>query len=185
MELITTLPSKERFHALIGSLVIARDIIIVGGRGTRGIGRACVLKLFEDDLGNCLVHGDSRATEFPFAEVVASCIVVVVLYCALLQGEVVGMALAGEVMAVSMAVATSIGTGVRHLIPEEAMVAGNSAPTRCRDRTEMVGRFALGGEMVVPRAIRAALALFEFLLGQGFICGVLAVPGDSATRPSS
>jgi hypothetical protein len=28
-ELITTLPSKERFHALIGSLVIAGDIVIV------------------------------------------------------------------------------------------------------------------------------------------------------------
>jgi hypothetical protein len=49
----------------------------------------------------------------------------------------------------------------------------------------MVGRFALGGEVVVPRAIRAALALLEFLLGQGVVCGVLAVPGDSAARPSS
>jgi hypothetical protein len=32
MELITTLPSKERFHALIRSLVIARDIVVVGRR---------------------------------------------------------------------------------------------------------------------------------------------------------
>jgi hypothetical protein len=30
-ELITTLPSKERFHALIGSLVVAGDVIVVGG----------------------------------------------------------------------------------------------------------------------------------------------------------
>jgi hypothetical protein len=28
MELITTLPSKERFHTLIGSLVVAGDIIV-------------------------------------------------------------------------------------------------------------------------------------------------------------
>jgi hypothetical protein len=27
-ELITTLPSKERFHALIGSLVVAGDVVI-------------------------------------------------------------------------------------------------------------------------------------------------------------
>jgi hypothetical protein len=28
MELITTLPSKERFHALIGSLVVAGDVVV-------------------------------------------------------------------------------------------------------------------------------------------------------------
>jgi hypothetical protein len=185
MELITTLPSKKRFHTLIGSLVIAGDIIVVRGRGTRGIGRAHIFEFFEDNLGDCLAHGDSRATEFPFAEVIASCIVVVVFYLVFLQGEIAGVALAGEVVAVSMAAATSIGTGIWHLIPEEAMVAGNSAPSGCRDRTEMVGRFALGGEVVIPQAVRAALVLFEFLLGQGVVRGVLAVPGDSATRPSS
>jgi hypothetical protein len=95
------------------------------------------------------------------------------------------MTLASEVVAIGMAAAAPIGTGVRHLIPEEAMVAGNSAPARCRDRAEMMGCFALSGEVVVPRAVRAALSLLEFLRGQCVVCGVLAVPRDSAACPSS
>jgi hypothetical protein len=39
--------------------------------------------------------------------------------------------------------------------------------------------------MVVPRAVRAAFALFELFLGQGVVGGVLAVPGDPTARPSS
>jgi hypothetical protein len=132
-ELITTLPSKERFQVLIGSLVIAGDIVVIGGRGTRGIRGACILEFIKDDLGDCLAHGNSCATELPFAKVIASCVVVVIFYLTLLQSEVAGMALAGEVMAIGMVVAASIRAGVRHLIPEEAMMAGNSAPARCRD----------------------------------------------------
>jgi hypothetical protein len=90
---------------------------------------------------------------------------VVVFYLPLLQRKVAGVALSGEVMAVGMTALASIGSGIRHLVPEEAVVAGDSAPARRRDRTEVVGRLALGGEMVVPWAVRAALALFEFLLG--------------------
>jgi hypothetical protein len=44
MELITTLPSKKCFHALIGSFVVAGDIVVVGRRGARGVRGACVLK---------------------------------------------------------------------------------------------------------------------------------------------
>jgi hypothetical protein len=49
----------------------------------------------------------------------------------------------------------------------------------------MMGCLTLGGEVVVPRAVRTVLTLFEFFLGQGIVRGILAVPGDSATRPSS
>jgi hypothetical protein len=131
MELITTLPSKKCFHALVGSLVVARDVIISRGRGTRGIRRTSVLELVEDDLGDCLSHGNSRTTEFPFTEVVASGIVVVIFYLPLLQCEVTGMVLAGEVVAVGMAAAAPVRTGGRHLVLEEAVMAGNSTPARC------------------------------------------------------
>jgi hypothetical protein len=149
---------------LIGSLVIAGDVVVIGGRGTRGIRGACVLELVEDDLGDCLAHGNPRATEFPFTEVVASRVVVGVFYLPLLQSEVAGMALAGEVMAVGMVAAASVRAGVQHLVPEETMVAGNLAPARCRDRTEMMGRFAVGGEMIVPQAVGATLLLLELVL---------------------
>jgi hypothetical protein len=109
----------------------------------------------------------------------------VVFYLSLFQCEIMGVALACEVVAVGVAATTPVRTGVRHLVPEEAVVTGNSAPARCRDRAEVVGRFAMGGKVVVPRAIRAAFALFEFLLSQSVVGGVLAVPGNSAARPSS
>jgi hypothetical protein len=127
-ELITTLPSKKRFHTLVGSLVVAGDVIIGRGRGARGVGRTSVLEFVEDDLGDCLPHGNPRATEFPFAEVVASGIVVVIFYFPLLQCKVTGVALAGEVVAVGMAAAASVRTGGGHLVPEEAVMAGNSTP---------------------------------------------------------
>ena len=165
MELITTLPSKERFHALIRSLVVARDIVIIGGRGTRGIRGACVLELVKDNLGDRLAHGNSCATELPFAKVVAPCVVVVILYLAFFQSEVAGMALAGEVMTIGMAAAASVGAGVRHLIPEEAVMVRDSAPARCRDRAEVVGRFAVSREVVIPRAVGAVFSLLEFFLG--------------------
>jgi hypothetical protein len=156
MELITTLPSKERFHALIRSLVVTGDIIIIGRRGTRGVGRACVLELVKDDLGDCLAHGDSCATELPFAEVVAPCVVVVVFDLAFFQSEVAGVALAGEIMAIGMAAAASVGAGVRHLIPEETVMARDSTPAQCRDRAEVVGRFTVSGEVVIPHVKPAA-----------------------------
>jgi hypothetical protein len=165
MELITTLPSKERFHALIGSLVVAGDIVIIRRRGARGVGGARILEFIEDDLGDCLAHGNSRTAEFPFAEVVTSCIVVIVFYLMFLQSEVAGVALAGEVMAIGMAAAASVGAGVRHLIPEEAVMARDSAPARCRDQAEVVGRFAVSGEVIVPWAVGAAFSLLKLFLG--------------------
>ena len=95
------------------------------------------------------------------------------------------MALAGEVVAVGMMAAASVRTGGRHLVSEEPMMAGDSAPARCRDRAKVMGCFAVGGKVVVPRAIRAALALFELFSGQGVVGGVLAVPRDSAAHSSS
>ena len=170
---------------LIGSLVIAGDVIVIWRGRARSIGGARILKLVQDDLGDCLAHGNPRAAKFPFAEVVAARVVVVVLDLAFLLGEVASVTLACEVMAVGVAAATSVRTGVRHLVPEEAMMAGNSAPAGCHDRTEMMGRLAMGGEVIVPRAVGATFALFKLLLGQGIVGGILAVPRDSTARSSS
>jgi hypothetical protein len=49
----------------------------------------------------------------------------------------------------------------------------------------MVGRFAVGGEMIVPRAVGAALSLLELVLGQGVICGVFTIPRNPAACSSS
>ena len=65
------------------------------------------------------------------------------------------------------------------------MVAGDSAPARCGDGAEVVGRFAMSGEVVVPRAVGAALALLEFVPGQGVVGGVFAIPGYPAAGASS
>jgi hypothetical protein len=100
MELITTLPSKERFHALIRSLVVAGDIIIIGGRGTRGIRGARTFELVQDDLGDCLAHHNSCTAEFSFAKVVAPRVVVVVFDGLLFQSKVAGVTLTSEVVAV-------------------------------------------------------------------------------------
>jgi hypothetical protein len=43
------------------------------------------------------------------------------------------VALAGEIVAVGMTAAASVGTGVQHLVPEEAVMARDSAPAGCRD----------------------------------------------------
>jgi hypothetical protein len=89
----------------------------------------------------------------------------VVLYLSFFQCEISGVALASEVVAVSMAAATSVGAGGGHLVTEEAVVAGDLAPAGCRDGAEVVRRFTVSGEVVVPRAIRASLSLFELLSG--------------------
>jgi hypothetical protein len=49
----------------------------------------------------------------------------------------------------------------------------------------MVRRFAMSGEVVIPRAVGAASALLEFLLCQCVVGGVLAVPGDPTAGSSS
>jgi hypothetical protein len=107
------------------------------------------------------------------------------LTLSLFQHEITGVALACEVVAVGMAAATPIRTGGGHLVPEEAVVAGDSAPARCRDRTEVMRRFAVSGEVIVPRAIGAAFALLELFSGQCVVSGVLAVPRDPTARSSS
>ena len=49
----------------------------------------------------------------------------------------------------------------------------------------MMGHLALGGEVIVPWAVRAAFALFKLFLGQGVVSGILAVPRDPAACSSS
>jgi hypothetical protein len=82
------------------------------------------------------------------------------LYC-----EVTSVVLAGEVVAVGMTAAASIRAGGRHLVAEEAVVAGDSAPARCGNGAEVVGCFTVSGEVVIPRAIGALLSLLELLSG--------------------
>jgi hypothetical protein len=132
-----------------------------------------------------LAHGYACCAELALAEVIASRIVVVILDLLLFEGEIAGMALVGEIMPIGVAAASSIRTGVWHVVAEESVMAGYSTPAQGRNGTQVMGVLTMGGQMVVLRAIGAALALFELLLGQGVICGVLAVPGDSTTRPSS
>jgi hypothetical protein len=136
-------------------------------------------------LSDCLAHGNPRAAKFPFTEVIASRIIVVVLNLAFFLSEVASVALACEIVAVGVAAAASVRTGVRHLVPEEAVVAGDPAPARRHDRAEVMGCLAMSGEVIVPRTVRATFALFELLLGQGIIGGILAVPRNSTARSSS
>jgi hypothetical protein len=89
----------------------------------------------------------------------------VVLYLSFFQCEISGVALASEVVAVSMAAAASVRAGGGHLVAEEAVVAGDSAPAGCRDGAEVVRRFAVSGEVVIPQAIGASFSLFELLSG--------------------
>jgi hypothetical protein len=110
---------------------------------------------------------------------------VVIFYLSLFQREIAGVSLACEVVAVGVVAATSVRTGGGHLILEEAMVAGDSAPARRRDRAEMMGRLAVSGEVVIPQAVGAVFALLKLLSGQCVVGGVLTVPGDSAARSSS
>jgi hypothetical protein len=95
------------------------------------------------------------------------------------------MALVGEIMPIGMAAASSVRTGVRHVVVEESVVAWYSAPARGRNGAQMMGALAMGGQMVVPGTVGATFAFFELLLGQGVVCGVLAVPRDSTTCSSS
>jgi hypothetical protein len=182
MELITTLPSKERFHALIRSLIIAGDVVVVRQRGTRGIGGAGVLELIQDDLGDGLAHGNACRAELALAKVVAPCVVMVILDLAFLLGEVASVALAGEIVAVGMTAASPIRASVWHVVAEEAVMAGNSTPTRGQDWAEVMGCLAVCGKMVVPGAVGAMLSLLKLFLGQGIVGGILAVPGDRTMR---
>jgi hypothetical protein len=84
MELITTLPSKKRFHALVGSLVVIGNVVVIGGRGTRGVRGARVLELIQDHLGDGLAHSNSCTAELSLAKVIAPRIVMVVLDLSLL-----------------------------------------------------------------------------------------------------
>jgi len=79
----------------------------------------------------------------------------------------------------------SIRTGVRHLVVEIAVVTRYAAPSRGLRGAEEVGGLAVGGDVVEPRAVRAAAAFFILILCQGIILRIFAVPGNGTAHPSS
>ena len=105
------------------------------------------------------------AAEFALAQVVTPGVVVVILDLPLLQCKVTDVTLMSEVMAIRMATAASVWAGVGHLVAEETMVTGYMAPTQGQYGTEVMGRLAVGGKVVVQWAIGAAFPLLEFFLG--------------------
>jgi hypothetical protein len=74
------------------------------------------------------MHGYACMAEFALAEVVTSCLNVVILSLSILEGEVSGRALACKITAVGVFTTSSIGTGIGHLVAEISVMLGNAAP---------------------------------------------------------
>jgi hypothetical protein len=72
--------------------------------------------------------------------------------------------LACEIMAVGMFAASSVGTGVGHLVIEKAMVAWDATPFGSMGRAEEMGGFAMGGKVIVPGTVGTAATLFILIL---------------------
>jgi hypothetical protein len=136
------------------------------------------------DLFDGVPQADARAAQLSFAEIVASCLEVVILGLTIFEGELPGSALACEVMAVGMLTPPSVGTGVRHLIGEVSVMAGHAAPSGSVSRAKMMGRFAMGGDMIEPGAIGTVAAFLVLVLRQFIVLHILAVPRDGAAGPS-
>jgi hypothetical protein len=88
----------------------------------------------------------------------------IVLDLPVLEGDVPGCALVCEVVAIGVLAPSSVGTGVRHLVVEVAVVAGYAAPPRGSSGAEEMGVLTVGGEVVKPRAVRTAAVFFIFVL---------------------
>jgi hypothetical protein len=146
--------------------------------------RACTFKLIQDDLGDGLSHGNTGLTHLPLTEVIAPCFEVVVLGLSVLEREVPHCMLACEIMAICMFALPSIGTSVRHLIVEVAVMTGYAAPSGGSGGAEEMGGFAVGGNMVEPRAIGTVVAFLVLILHQSIVLRILAVPGNGASRPT-
>jgi hypothetical protein len=123
----------------------------------------------------------ASTTHFSFAEVVASRLEMIILDLSVFEGELPGSALTREVVAVGVFVLSSIGTGVQHLVVEVLVVAGHAAPSRGSSRTEVMGCFAVGGNVVEPGAIRTMAAFFVLVLCQDIVLRVFAIPRDGTS----
>jgi hypothetical protein len=88
-------------------------------------------------------------------------------------------------MSVGVFTPSPIGTGVWHLIVEVLVVTRHSAPPGGSSRAEVMGCFAVSGDVVEPGAIRTAAAFFILILHQGVVLRVLAIPGDGTSRSTS
>jgi hypothetical protein len=88
----------------------------------------------------------------------------IILDLLVLKREVPHRALACEVMAIRVLVPSSIGTGIRHLVVEKAMVVQYMAPSGSSSGTEEMGGFAVGKNVVEPRAVGTVAVFFVFIL---------------------
>jgi hypothetical protein len=64
-------PQRSASTRSVGSLVVTRDIIVVGGRRSGNVRRLCTFELVQDNLGNGLPHGNACSAHFSLAEVIA------------------------------------------------------------------------------------------------------------------
>jgi hypothetical protein len=132
-----------------------------------------------------LPQDNAGATHFSLAEVIASCLEVIVLDLSVFEGELPSGTLMCKVMAVGVFVPSSIRTGVWHLVVEVSVVAGHVAPPRSLGRAKMMGRLAVGGEMIEPWAVGAATVFLILILHQSVIPCVVAHPRDGTSCSSS
>jgi hypothetical protein len=108
----------------------------------------------------------------------------IVLDLLVFEGKLPSRVLAREIMPVGVFASAPVRASVWHLGAEVAMVAGYAAPTGGSSGAEEVGRFAVGGDVVEPGAVRTAAAFFVLALCQNVVLGVLAVPGDGTACPA-
>jgi hypothetical protein len=128
------------------------------------------------DLFDGVPQDDTGATQFSFAEVVASRLEMIVLGLTILEGELPSGSLARKVVAVGVLVPPSIGTGVWHLVGKVSMVAGHAAPSGSASQTKVMRRFAVSGDVVEPGAVGTMTAFLILVLHQFVVLRVLAVP---------
>jgi hypothetical protein len=129
-------------------------------------------------------QADACTTQLSFAEIVASRLEMVIFGLTIFEGELPGSLLACKIMAIGMLTPSSVGAGVRHLIGEVSVVAGHAAPSGSASRAKVMGRFAMGGDMIEPGAVGTVTAFLVLVLHQFVVLRILAVPQNGATGPS-
>ena len=130
-ELITTLPSKERFHALLHLVVpfaIGGNIVRSGGARYVSRGFSGMNGLDGGDEEGAVATSDLAVGSL--AEVVTTSNDMVKLHLSFGQGEVLSGFLLGEVFPGGVSTTSPVGTGVRHVVHEMTMMTGNAAVSR-------------------------------------------------------
>jgi hypothetical protein len=68
---------------------------------------------------------------------------------------------------------------------EVTVVAWHAAPSGGLHRAEEMWGLTVGGNVIVPGAVGAVAVLFIFVLCQGVVLRILAIPGDGTLHSSS